>query len=176
MSANDFMDVKPDRLRNLLRELVDIYSPSGKEEEVLEYAHDYLIKHGLMAIKQEVDENRYNLIVLPAKSDEITLCFVGHLDTVTAYDLDDYGFREEGAEVFGLGTADMKAGCAAMMEAFTVLAGRGSAFPPVSLALVIDEEEDNRGAKALVKEYNFPWAVRLASSPIWHRVSGTTLI
>ncbi|UCH43788.1 MAG: M20/M25/M40 family metallo-hydrolase [Dehalococcoidales bacterium] len=151
--------IQPDRLRSLLQELVDIYSPSGKEEEILEYAYDYLEGHGLAVAKQEVDENRYNLTVFPESGGDITLCFVGHLDTVTAYDLDDYGCREEGGEIFGLGTADMKSGCAAMMEALTVLAEGGGPFPPVGLALVIDEEEDNRGAKTLVEGHGFPWAV-----------------
>jgi acetylornithine deacetylase len=106
-----------------------------------------------------VDEDRYNLLVLPQKKDAASLYFVGHLDTVTAYDLDEYGFREKGQDVFGLGTADMKSGCAAMIEAFTVLAARDGVFPPVGLALLVDEEEDNSGAKALVREYRFPWAV-----------------
>jgi acetylornithine deacetylase len=158
-TSNESMDIQPVRLKDLLRELVDIYSPSGKEEEILEYTYSYLKKHGLKAIRQTVDENRYNLIVLPEKRGEIELCFVGHLDTVTAYDLDDYGFRGKGEEIIGLGTADMKAGCAAMIEAFTVLAERGGDFPPVGLALVVDEEEDNSGAETLVSKYRFPWAV-----------------
>lgn len=158
-ALNKSPDVRPDRLKNLLKNLVDIYSPSGKEEEVLEFAERYLRKHGLNVIRQEVDENRYNLLVLPGKRDEIEVCFVGHVDTVTAYDLDDYGFHEEGDTVFGLGSADMKAGCAAMMEAFVLLAEREGTFPPVSLALVVDEEESNRGAKTLVNEYSFPCAI-----------------
>ena len=138
--------------------MVDIYSPSGKEEEICEYIYEYLRGNGLAVVKQEVDEDRPNLIVFPEQRDEVELCFVGHLDTVTAYDLDDYCYREEGDTVFGLGTSDMKSGCAAMIEAFTVLAENGG-FPHVGLALVVDEEEDNRGAKALIEEYNFPWAI-----------------
>ena len=152
-------DIQPDRLRKLLKELVDIYSPSGKEKEILEYTHNYLEQHGLVVVKQVVDENRYNLLVLPEKEQEMMLCFVGHLDTVTAYDLDDYGFHKKGDDIFGLGTADMKAGCAAMIEAFTVLVEGSRALPPAGLALVIDEEEDNSGAKTLLKEYQFPWAI-----------------
>lgn len=152
-------DVQPERLRNLLKELVDIYSPSGKEEEIIEYAAEYLRNHGLAVIKQKVDENRFNLVVLPEKEDEVDLCLVGHLDTVTAHDLEDYGFREEDDRVFGLGTTDMKAGCAAMMESFAVLADRGGTLPPVGLALVVGEEEESDGAKTLAREYNFPWAV-----------------
>jgi len=158
-APEELMDVQPERLKDLLKGLVDIYSPSGKEEEILRYAEDCLRSHGLAPIKQEVDENRFNLIVLPEERDEVDLCFVGHLDTVTAHDLEDYGFCEEGDTAFGLGTTDMKAGCAAMMEAFTVLTNKGATFPPVGLALVVGEEEDSDGAKTLVREYSFPWAV-----------------
>jgi acetylornithine deacetylase len=153
------MDVQPERLKNLLKALVDIYSPSGKEEEIIEYVEVYLKDHGLPVIKQGVNENRYNLVVLPENKDELDVCFMGHLDTVTAHDLEGYGFSEEEDSIFGLGTTDMKAGCAAMIEAFTVLAERGGALPPVGLALVVGEEEESDGAKTLVREYTFPWAV-----------------
>lgn len=153
------MDVQPERLKALLKNMVDIYSPSGKEEELCDYVHEYLHKHGLMVTRQIVDEDRCNLLVLPEKPDEIELLFIGHLDTVTAYDLDDYEFREEGDTIYGLGTADMKAGCAAMVEAFTVLAASEDSLPAVGLALVVDEEEDSRGAKTLIEEYRFPWAI-----------------
>ncbi|MBM3118272.1 MAG: M20 family metallopeptidase [Chloroflexi bacterium] len=151
--------VQPARLKGLLKDLIDIYSPSGKEGEITEYVEGYLKKHGLRVTKQEVDENRCNLVAFPEERNDVELCFVGHLDTVTAHDLEDFGFSEEDDTVFGLGSADMKAGCAAMIEAFTVLAHRGNAFPPVGLALVVGEEEDSSGAKALIREYGFHWAI-----------------
>jgi acetylornithine deacetylase len=151
-------EIQPQRLKNLLKEMVDIYSPSGKEEEILEYTEQYLKKQGLAIIREEVDENRYNLLVLPDE-ENVDLCFVGHLDTVTAYDLEDFGFYEEEGTIYGLGTADMKAGCAAMIEAFTALRDKGGKFPPVGLALVVGEEEDNSGARTLAREYSFPWAL-----------------
>jgi len=154
-----FPDIQPDRLKNLLKNLVNIYSPSGKEEEVLAFTERYLKRHGLTVVRQEVEESRYNLIVSPGKQEKTEVCFVGHLDTVTAYDLDDYEFYEEGDKVSGLGTADMKAGCAAMIEAFIVLAEKLDSFPSVNLALVVDEEEDSKGAKALVQDYSFSWAI-----------------
>ena len=159
MSNADSIKIQPDRLKKLLQDLVDIYSPSGKEEEILAFTGNYLSCHGFTVVKQAVDENRHNLLVLPNGKEGTRTCYVGHLDTVTAYDLDDYGFREKGGEVYGLGTADMKAGCAAMIEAFIVLAERGRDFPSVGLALVIDEEEDNSGATALAKKYWFPQVV-----------------
>ncbi len=153
------LKIQPERLKALLKSLVDIYSPSGKEEEVLEYSEGYLRGSGLTVVRQPVDENRFNVVVMPKGTEEVDLCFVGHLDTVAAHDLDEYGFTEEEDTISGLGSTDMKAGCAAMMEAFTVLAGLGDEMPPVGLALVVGEEEDSDGAKTLVREYSFQWAV-----------------
>jgi acetylornithine deacetylase len=152
------LEIQPERLKNLLKELVNIYSPSGKEEEVLEYTEQYLKNQGLPVIREEVDENRYNLLVLP-EDENVDLCYVGHLDTVAAYDLDDFGFSEDDGKIYGLGTADMKAGCAAMIEAFTTLHANNNDLPAVGLALVVGEEEDNSGAKTLAREYSFPWAL-----------------
>jgi acetylornithine deacetylase len=151
-------NIQPERLKKLLKEMVDIYSPSGKEEEILEYTEQYLKRQGLSVIRQEVDENRYNLLVMP-EDENIELCFVGHLDTVTAYDLEDFGFYEEDGTIYGLGTADMKAGCAAMIETFTALQSMKEKQLPVGLALVVGEEEDNSGARELAREYSFPWAL-----------------
>ena len=152
-------EIKPERLKKLLKDLVDIYSPSGKEEEILLFCEDYLRSAGLNVKRQAVDENRYNIVVLPPKTDEVDLCFVGHLDTVAAHDLDDFEFYEEEERVCGLGSSDMKGGCAAMIEAFTVLAEKKGRFPSVGMALVVGEEEESDGAKTLVREYRFPWAV-----------------
>jgi acetylornithine deacetylase len=158
-SPDSELSIQPVRLKNLLKSLVNIYSPSGKEEEIIDFTEDYLKKHGLSVTRQEVSENRCNLLVLPENEDEIELCFIGHLDTITAYDLDDFGFYEEEGTIYGLGTADMKAGCAAMIEAFTILKESGIELPNVGLALVVGEEEDNSGARTLIREYNFPWSL-----------------
>ena len=151
--------VNPERLRNLLEQVVNIYSPSGKEEEVITFVAEHLKSHGVNVQLQQVDEQRSNLVATPEGLDQIELCLVGHVDTVAAYDLDDYGFEMDGDEVRGLGTVDMKSGCAAMVEAFIALCSESGRTPPVALALVVDEEEDSAGARALVDEYHFPWAI-----------------
>ena len=148
----------PARLRRLLRRMIDIYSPSGKEEDLLEYLYGWLKRRGLPVVRQPVDERRYNLVVMPPQG-EALLCLVGHVDTVSAFDLEDLGCREEGDDLIGLGAADMKGGCAAMCVALAALADSGQPWPPVALALVVGEEEDGDGARALVDEYHFPWAV-----------------
>lgn len=150
--------IQPERLKALLQKLIDIYSPTGKEEQILGYVGGYLKRHGLNPLRQPLDDNRYNLLVLPENADTAPLVFIGHIDTVIAYDLDDYQFEEEGDRIIGLGAADMKGGCAAMIEAFLAFRETRSAIP-AALALVVGEEEEGDGADALLEEYHFPWAV-----------------
>lgn len=150
--------IRPERLRKLLKRLLDIYSPSGKEEQIVDFMARYLKRQGLPVVRQEVDDHRENLVV-PFTGDQAALAFVGHLDTVTAYDLEDFGHEEKGDEIKGLGAADMKGACAAMVEAFTCLWEGGWESCPVTLALVVGEEEEGDGAEALVKQFRFPWAI-----------------
>jgi acetylornithine deacetylase len=150
--------IKPGRLHRLFTQMLDIYSPSGKEEQIADFLAGYLKRRGLPVVRQDVDERRSNLIVAPS-GDEATVVYIGHIDTVTAYDLDDFGAWEERGRVSGLGAADMKGGCAAMIEAFLCILERGVQDFPVALALVVGEEEEGDGAEALAKEYHFPWAI-----------------
>lgn len=146
------------RLKQLLIRLIDIYSPSGKEEEILTYLKGYLKRKGLSVHSQAVDEHRYNLIVAP-ESSEIHMALIGHLDTVSAYDLDHYSAVEKDGDIIGLGSADMKGGCAAMIEAFLTLRESHGPDIPFALCLVVGEEETGDGAAQLMKEYRFPWAL-----------------
>ena len=150
--------IQPQRLRRLLRHLMDIYSPSGKEEEILAYLHGHMKRKNLPVIRQEVDDSRYNLIVAPPEIDA-RVALVGHLDTVVAYDLEQYGYEEEEDLIIGLGAADMKGGCAAMVEAYLSLWEGGHQQLPVALVMVVGEEEEGDGAERLMDEYYFPWAI-----------------
>jgi acetylornithine deacetylase len=150
--------IQPQRLRKLLQRLVDIYSPSGKESDVLDFVKAYLKRRDFPVVAQTVDENRYNLVVAPVERDAV-LAFIGHVDTVAAPDLDNYGYSEQGDQVRGLGVADMKGGCAAMLEAFLRLWELGTPDAPVALCLTVGEEETGDGAEQLMKAYHFPWAV-----------------
>lgn len=150
--------VKPKRLRQLLRRMLNIYSPSGKEEEILHFLYGYLKRHGIRAELQSVDTNRHNLIVIPPAT-EVLLALVGHVDTVMAYELDHFGYEEEGDLIFGVGSADMKGGCAAMIEAYIRSWEAGYSRLPVALALVVGEEEEGDGTQKLLREYHFPWAI-----------------
>lgn len=145
------------RLRRLLLDMLEIYSPSGKEEDIQLFLEQFLARHGLIAERQEVEEDRYNLRLLLG-AEEPLLYLVGHVDTVTAWDLEAYGPREEGNLIHGLGSADMKGGCAAMLEAFLALAALPpEQQPPVGLLLVVGEEENGDGSAAFLRRHRPAW-------------------
>jgi len=152
------VEVDRDRLRALLTQLVDIYSPSGKEEEIVDFLAGYLGGHGLPVRRQSVDDRRDNLIVM-ARGAQPALALVAHVDTVPAYDLDEYASREDEGRIIGLGAADMKGGLAAMVEAFVTISAAHGLPPSLALCLVVGEEEYGDGAEQLVDELRFPWAI-----------------
>jgi len=141
--------IRPERLREVFWDLVGIYSPSGKEQEILGYVEEVCARYGCPYGVQPVDEDRYNLIL--GRSDA-ALVFVGHLDTVSSWDAESTGPVEmSGGWVRGLGTADMKGGCAALLEAYLILRDAGLGRQ-VGLALLVGEEEDGDGARAFLGE------------------------
>jgi len=152
--------IQPTRLHKTLLDLLDIYSPSGKEEDVQLYLSEILGRTGSVVERQDVEEERYNLCVTMGPGKPL-LYLVGHVDTTPAWDLESVGPREENGILYGLGSADMKGGCAAMVEAWLVLAEALPADkrPPVGLLLVVGEEENGDGSAAFLESCRPPWVV-----------------
>ncbi len=153
--------INADRLRKIFIDMLDIYSPSGKEEDIQIYLEDLLLKAGFSVERQEVDEDRYNLRVTIGPEEPL-LYLVGHVDTVPAWDLDTFGpFQEEGGVIRGLGSADMKGGCAAMVEVWLAMADalEPSEFPSVGLLLVVGEEDNGAGSMTFLETCSPPWVV-----------------
>ncbi len=143
----------PERLRANLLELLNIYSPSGKEEDVQLYLEEVLRAAGLTVHRQEVEEERYNLVATMGRT-RPDFFLVGHVDTIPAWDLEMTEPQQEGDLVRGLGSADMKGGCAAMLEAFLALAALPLAERPAAgLLLTVGEEETGDGSSAFLREY-----------------------
>ena len=152
--------INPDRLSKTLMELLDIYSPSGKEEDIQVRLEEILNEAGFAVERQVVDEDRYNLrVTMGAK--EPLLYLVGHVDTVPAWDLDSYGPFSENGIIRGLGSADMKGGCAAMVEAWLAIAETlaPAERPSVGLLLVVGEEENGDGSSTFLESCRPPWVV-----------------
>jgi acetylornithine deacetylase len=151
--------IDPLRLERTLMEMIDIYSPSGKEEDIQLYLEERLAATGIPVYRQEVEEERYNLLTKMG-SKEPSLYLVGHVDTVAAWDIDDYAAVEEWGVVRGLGAADMKGGCAAMVEAWLALATLAEADRPnLGLLLVVGEEENGDGSARFLRETCPAWVV-----------------
>ncbi|MFW5771190.1 MAG: M20 family metallopeptidase [Spirochaetota bacterium] len=146
------------RLQKIFRDMVDIYSPSGKEGAIVGFLDGFLKGADVPAVRQPVEDGRDNLLILSPR-ENAQVVFVGHLDTVAAPDYMNYRFELDDDEVYGLGTADMKGGCAAMIEAFTAYCRAHDGDLPASLALVVGEEETGDGAQTFVDEYHYPWAI-----------------
>ena len=152
--------INPVRLRRTFLELLDIYSPSGKEEDIQLYLEEILSRAGFRVERQEVEEERYNLRVTMGP-EEPQLYLVGHVDTVPAWDLDSFGSREEDGVIFGLGSSDMKSGCAAMVEAWLAMAEalEPAERPSVGLLLVVGEEENGDGSTVFLESCRPEWVV-----------------
>jgi acetylornithine deacetylase len=152
--------IDPVRLRRVFLELLDIYSPSGKEEDIQLHLEEILSGAGFAVERQEVEEDRYNLKVTMGRG-EPQLYLVGHVDTVPAWDLEEFGAVEEGEIIRGLGSADMKSGCAAMIETWLALAEALPEHerPPIGLLLVVGEEENGDGSARFLESCRSPWAV-----------------
>lgn len=170
--------LRSDRLFDLFRTMVDCYSPSGKEEELTDLLGailtDRLAGTGCRISRQPVDETRHNLLIASPGSSEIPLAsaplegrdkvsfdtlWLGHIDTVPAFDIENYALKKAEGRLFGLGTADMKGGCAAMIEAFCVVAQLKALPPRALLALVVGEEESGDGTRALLETCRFDAAL-----------------
>lgn len=146
------------RLKELFRDMVDIYSPSGKEEEITEFLAGYLHEKGLPVTLREVSDGRRNVEVVFSDT-RPDIAFIGHIDTVPAFDIEQYGFDQYSGTVSGLGTADMKGGCAAMIEAFIGAVESEQSLESAGLFLVVGEEETGDGTAALLEARSFPWAL-----------------
>ncbi len=135
--------------------MLDIYSPSGKEEELTGFLRNYLQASGLPVTLQQVDDSRANLLIgQVASGNPIQIGFLGHIDTVPAFDIEHYEYCERDGLIYGLSAADMKSGCAAMIEAFIALQEGGMEAPGM-LALVVGEEDTGDGTRRLIEDYAF---------------------
>lgn len=152
--------INPTRLKKTLLDMLDIYSPSGKEEDIQIYLEELLTRAGFSVERQEVDEDRYNLLVTMGPG-ETRLYMVGHVDTVPAWDLDAFGPLEEDGTIHGLGSADMKGGCAAMIETWLALAEalEPAERPSVGLLMVVGEEENGDGSATFLQSCRPPWVI-----------------
>ncbi|WP_244147328.1 M20 family metallopeptidase [Desulfonatronovibrio hydrogenovorans] len=153
-------EIDPVRLKRVLTEMIGIYSPSGKERDLQLYLEDLLQKSGFDVQKEEVEDDRFNLHLVIG-SGRPDLYFIGHVDTVAYWDFDEQTPEEQGGVIRGLGAADMKGGCAAMVETCIALgrALKPEEMPCVGMCFVVGEEEIGDGSQAFLEKRRPEWVV-----------------
>ena len=171
--------ITKDEIIGLISELVKIESvnswlvPGGSgEEKVLEYLRNYLDRLGIPSELEQVDDTHYNLAaVLKGSGGGKSITLYAHSDTV-GYDLwADRALVPElsGDRLTGLGAADDKGFCAAMLLTVKDLIERGAKLSgDVHLCFVSDEEGASCGTMDYVKKHMPEAALVLESAPLEH--------
>ncbi|MCQ4672165.1 M20 family metallopeptidase [Lactonifactor longoviformis] len=153
MEHRERMDVA-----ELTRELVKIDStnPGEQEGNIGEYITWFLRNTGAEATATEVLPGRYNLRMrLPGQEETPQLVYICHMDTVVigeGWTADPLGGELQNDRIYGRGACDMKGGMACAISAFKYIADKQTALRhPFSLIFTVDEEENMKGAEAVVE-------------------------
>ncbi|WP_409304327.1 M20 family metallopeptidase [Peribacillus sp. SCS-155] len=124
-------------LIELIKDLVSIDSSTKTgANRAVEFCADWLSKNDLKA--KVLNNNGYKMLVCEIGSGNKTIIFNGHVDVVSGRP-DQFFPNEADGKLYGRGTADMKAGVAAMMVALTELKKLPIGVK-VQLQIVADEE------------------------------------
>ena len=155
-----------DQLITLLTDAVEQYSPSYAEEPAMQIYAARLNECGVRYMRQPLPpgsgpagDTRANLIIELGPQPS-ALMWVGHVDTVPLIDEEEQRIHREGDILHGLGTADMKSGCAAIVEAVIAVVRSGVELKRgLTVALVVGEEEYGDGSEALLEWRTAPLTV-----------------
>lgn len=140
-----------------LREIVEIPSLSNEEDALASYVEKRLESSGFTIERQRVMEGSSNIIAVKKGGGENSrsLMLAGHLDTVPpteGWKRDPYTLVEEGDRLYGLGSADMKAGIAVILT-LAELVKKEELEGELHLVLVADEEGESTGIKRYLKDH-----------------------
>lgn len=155
------------------RDLCEIASPSGHEDEVRAYILSYLKTH--LAIEPYVDQAGNIYVSEPGAGEPLLLC--AHIDTVQPAApqktvIKDGIIYSDGAHVLG---ADDKCAVAAMLEAYVAVKKSGRAHRAFELLLTVREETDGglrdfprkkiRSKRALLSDISLPIGTIVTAAP-----------
>ncbi len=137
----------------LLKKLVTIESPYGKEEEISRFIQSLLEEHGFEVETLPVEGFGDDVLAyLQGKGSTVVLN--GHMDTVNLSPGWTRNPRGElvGDRFYGLGSADMKAGLAVLLSLFIEMGELSKRERPnLIFTAVSDEEGYSRGAWELIR-------------------------
>ena len=156
-----------DEMINLTKEMIKIPSSAWDDESIYNYVFDYLKNKKLDPKKGNKEEYSlekntpfFNIVSKFGNGKGPKILINGHLDTVTAkseWFYPKYSAKEVENKIYGLGAADMKAGCAIAVSVYEKMKNiikdlNGELF----LSLVYGEESPfSLGTDELLREYDF---------------------
>jgi succinyl-diaminopimelate desuccinylase len=130
---------------------VDTQNPPGNERRIIDVARQMLEPFGATFHEVEPSPGRTSLVaeIGAADGSRPTLVVNGHLDVVPVHaegwSHDPFGGDLDDGRLYGRGTADMKGGIAAAVEALEVLRRKGQE-PACDLAFHLVADEERGGA------------------------------
>jgi len=123
----------------LLKEMLECYSPTSHESNLVDFLIKWANNNGFQAYKDRVG----NFIAKKGKGKEILL--VGHVDTVPG----EIPVRIDGNKLFGRGAVDAKGPLACFLEA-----SKDVSKCKIIIVGAVDEEGDSKGAKNILNKFN----------------------
>ncbi|NVM02433.1 MAG: M20/M25/M40 family metallo-hydrolase [Candidatus Helarchaeota archaeon] len=126
---------------NFLKKLVEIYSPSGKEEKIAEFLKEEMKKLGF-----EVWNDPAGNVIGEIGSGKPLMLFSSHIDTVPG----EIPVKIESGRLYGRGSVDAKGSIAAMILAISTLAKQDIKSKIIFVGLV-EEEISLKGIDQLIK-------------------------
>jgi len=129
--------------KELLKRMLEVYSPSGKEEEMASFLRGELTELGFKNVRLDEVGNVFGEV--GSGSPTVLLC--GHMDTVPGR----LPVKVEEGRIYGRGAVDAKASLAAMVVSASRLVGLGDRGR-VLVAGVVDEEGEGKGVRHMLRE------------------------
>ncbi len=140
-----------DKIIKYLKELVEIPSVIGNEEEIADYTEKFL--KGFFSRNNIIRHNNSLIAFDDFNSEKKTIALIGHLDTVPGEN--DFTGQIIDGKLYGLGASDMKAGLAVMMGLIEHFHKKEKRFNTI---YVFYEKEEgpyvDNGLEPLLSEYD----------------------
>jgi LysW-gamma-L-lysine carboxypeptidase len=126
-----------------LTNLLGIYSPSGKEEDIANFLAYEMKKMGF-----EVGKDGIGNVIGVVGEGEPVILLCGHMDTVAGH----LPLRIEEGKIYARGAVDAKGPLAAMVMAAAAAAKEPGFKGKILVASVVEEEATSRGVKHLITQ------------------------
>ncbi|HDT2102647.1 TPA: ArgE/DapE family deacylase [Listeria innocua] len=166
-----------ERKIQILKDIVNIDSTNGHEEQVANYLQKLFAEYGIESKKVQYDVDRASLVSEIGSNDGKFLAFSGHMDVVDAGDVSKWKFppfeaTEHEGKIYGRGATDMKSGLAAMVIAMIELHEEKQKLNgKIKLLATVGEEVGELGAEQLTqKGYADDLDGLIIGEPSGHRI------